>query len=213
MTSESNKKIGIMVLTLLWVGIFAYVTKILLDLCKMDNSLLGTTDSTTSATTDSTTGSTTDSTGRATTGPKAAEKKGETGAPLETTKGTDEMNNTFDYTENFENFEGYNPPDIGDKSADTREVANQNVNFNIDPSLKNINLDPDIDLNELQIDGTDALIAASADRFYSVDTKGQTNRNASNDLRGDLPIVYNDNYTPFNQSAIYGEPLVPAGRL
>lgn len=78
-------------------------------------------------------------------------------------------------------------------------------------------IDPEAGLmdedNVLNVEGTDLLIAAAADRFYSIDTKGQSNRNASNDLRGDLPIPYNESYTPFYASHIYGEPLVPAGRL
>lgn len=124
--------------------------------------------------------------------------------------------NTFDYTENFEPNDS---SDVADNAAAKEEVANQKVNFT--PALDNSeNLlkaveqrKPGDDDEELVVEGTDALIAASSDRFYSIDTKGQTNRNASNDLRGDLPIAYNENYTPFNQSAIYGEPLIPAGRL
>jgi hypothetical protein len=140
--------------------------------------------------------------------------------PVSTTSGTtttsaesfNNSDNTFDYTENFE---PNNPVDAADSAAPKNQVANQVVNFkptldNSDVLVKNVTQEED---DELVVEGTDALIAASSDRFYSIDTKGQTNRNASNDLRGDLPIAYNANYTPFNQSAIYGEPLVPAGRL
>lgn len=121
--------------------------------------------------------------------------------------------NTFDYTENFEPHDA--TPDMGDNAAPKEEVANQDVNFTpaVDNSQVLENNVTQEDNEELLVEGTDALIAASSDRFYSIDTKGQTNRNASNDLRGDLPIAYNSNYTPFNQSAIYGEPLVPGGRL
>ena len=59
----------------------------------------------------------------------------------------------------------------------------------------------------LQIDGTDLLAAPLADRFYSVNSIANVNRNASNDLRGDVPIPYDKNYTPFYQSHIQGEPL------
>ena len=133
-----------------------------------------------------------------------------------TTTSTDTFSNsdnTFDYTENFEPNDA--TPDMGDNAAPRDEVANQNVNFtppvdNSDVLQQNVTQD---DNEELVVEGTDALIAASSDRFYSIDTKGQTNRNASNDLRGDLPVAYDSKYTPFNQSAIYGEPLVPGGRL
>ena len=129
-----------------------------------------------------------------------------------TTTSNERMNNTFDYTENFE---PNDPKDIGNQAASKNEVSQQEISFdppvdNSEVLVQNVTQE---DEDEIAVEGTDALIAASSDRFYSVDTKGQTNRNASNDLRGDLPIAYNANYTPFNQSAIYGEPLVPSGRL
>ena len=46
-----------------------------------------------------------------------------------------------------------------------------------------------------------------ADRFYYTNSVANVNRNASHDLRGDISIPYNETYTPFYQSAIYGEPL------
>ena len=133
-----------------------------------------------------------------------------TSASADTFKNSD---NTFDYTENFEPHDA--TPDMGDNAAPREEVANQDVNFTpaVDNSQVLENNVTQEDNEELLVEGTDALIAASAERFYSIDTKGQTNRNASNDLRGDLAIAYDENYTPFNQSAIYGEPLVPSGRL
>ena len=64
------------------------------------------------------------------------------------------------------------------------------------------------DVNEVyKVDGTDLLAAPLADRFYYTNSIANVNRNATHDFRGDIPISYNDNYTPFYQSAIYGEPL------
>ena len=37
------------------------------------------------------------------------------------------------------------------------------------------------------------------------------NRNASQDLRGDIPLQYDEKYTPFNASTIYGSPLSQRG--
>jgi len=114
-------------------------------------------------------------------------------------EGFENNDNTFDYSEeNIENFEPNDPQDRGNSAAPSKVLLQETSSEQDD---------------EIHVEGTDALIAASSDRFYSIDTKGQTNRNASNDLRGDLPIAYNSSYTPFNQSAIYGEPLVPTGRL
>lgn len=170
----------------IWLGVLAYLITLMLEICKPKQDSVS---ETTSA-------------------------SGTTGAPGTTSAETFENNdNTFDYS--IENFEPHNAEDLGDDAAPREEVAEQEVAFeapldNSDVLVQNVTQE---DEDEIQVEGTDALIAASSDRFYSVDTKGQTNRNASNDLRGDLPIAYNANYTPFNQSAIYGEPLVPAGRL
>ena len=125
------------------------------------------------------------------------------------------LDNTFDYNENVENFEPNNPSDLGDVAAPQEDVANQQVRFeapldNSDALVQNVVQD---DGNEISVEGTDALIAVTAERFFSINSIGQSNKNASNDLRGDVNIAYNENYTPFNQSAIYVKPLVPGGRL
>lgn len=64
------------------------------------------------------------------------------------------------------------------------------------------------DVNDIyQVEGTDLLVAPLADRFYNTNSIANVNRNASHDFRGDIPTSYNDNFTPFYQSAIYGEPM------
>jgi len=173
----------------LWLAILAYLISLMAEVCKpqIDKTLQTTAAGTTSNGTTSSNGTT------------AAQFSN--------------SDNAFDYTENFEPNDS--TPDMGDNAAPKNEVANQDINFkapvdNSEVLEQNVTQNDD---DELVVEGTDALIAASSDRFYSIDTKGQTNRNASNDLRGDIPIAYNENYTPFNQSAIYGEPLVPSGRL
>ena len=172
----------------IWLGVLAYLITLMLEICKPKQDSVS--ETTSASGTSSSTGTTS----------------------AESFENNDN-DNTFDYS--IENFEPHNAEDLGDYAAPREEVAEQEVAFeapldNSDALVQNVTQE---DEDEIQVEGTDALIAASSDRFYSVDTKGQTNRNASNDLRGDLPIAYNANYTPFNQSAIYGEPLVPAGRL
>lgn len=66
----------------------------------------------------------------------------------------------------------------------------------------------DGDANDsLQIEGTDLLTAPLVDNMLYTNSIANTNRNASQDLRGDIPLQYNDSYTPFNASTIYGAPL------
>ena len=90
------------------------------------------------------------------------------------------MNNTFDYTENFEPHDA--TPDIGDNAAPRNEVSNQDVNFDVpienqDTLRQNVDseLEPaagEVDENDvLNVDASELLIAAAADRFYSIDTK------------------------------------------
>lgn len=67
----------------------------------------------------------------------------------------------------------------------------------------------DEDVNDIYVkmEGTDFLSAPLADRMYFTNSIANVNRNASQDVRGDIPITYNTSYTPFNQSSIYGEPM------
>jgi hypothetical protein len=59
----------------------------------------------------------------------------------------------------------------------------------------------------IQIEGTDLLTAPLVDNMLYTNSIANTNRNASQDLRGDIPLQFNDNYTPFYSSVIYGAPL------
>ncbi len=59
----------------------------------------------------------------------------------------------------------------------------------------------------LQIEGTDLLTAPLVDNMLYTNSIANTNRNASQDLRGDIPLQYNENYTPFYASTIWGAPL------
>ena len=58
----------------------------------------------------------------------------------------------------------------------------------------------------IQIEGTDLLTAPLVDNMLYTNSIANTNRNASNDLRGDIPLQFNKTYTPFNSSTIYGAP-------
>jgi hypothetical protein len=59
----------------------------------------------------------------------------------------------------------------------------------------------------IQNEGTDLLTAPLVDNMLYTNSIANTNRNASNDLRGDIPLQFNDTYTPFYSSVIYGAPL------
>lgn len=59
----------------------------------------------------------------------------------------------------------------------------------------------------IQIEGTDLLTAPLVDNMLYTNSIANTNRNASQDLRGDIPLQFNSTYTPFYSSVIYGAPL------
>ena len=75
--------------------------------------------------------------------------------------------------------------------------------------------------NKIVITGGLGLVGKELIRIFSkgnfeiivIDLRGQLNRNSSNDLRGDLEPPYDPNYTPFHQTAIYGEAANPGNRL
>lgn len=100
-------------------------------------------------------------------------------------------------TRNLE--EGFNYEDF-----DPKPVSND-IGAPVDEMNDTLTVDAESD--DLEIDGTDLLAAPLADRFHSLNSIANVNRNSSNDLRGDIEIKYNDKYTPFYSSHIYGEPL------
>lgn len=59
----------------------------------------------------------------------------------------------------------------------------------------------------VQIEGTDLLTAPLVDNMLYTNSIANVNRNASQDLRGDIPVQFNESYTPFYSSTIYGAPL------
>jgi len=67
--------------------------------------------------------------------------------------------------------------------------------------------DKDFDPESLLIDSSNFLCAPICNNLYYTNSIANTNKNASQDIRGDICIKYNANFTPFYQSAIYGEPL------
>ena len=118
----------------------------------------------------------------------------------------DEEENFVEDTNNQENFEtreleeGFNYEDFDPNPLTNDDGAPiEEVNDSITNSEE--------DTDDLQIDGTDLLAAPLVDRFHSLNSIANVNRNASQDLRGDIEITYNDKYTPFYASHIYGEPL------
>lgn len=63
----------------------------------------------------------------------------------------------------------------------------------------------------VQIEGTDLLSAPLVDNMLYTNSIANINRNASQDLRGDIPVQFNASYTPFYSSTIYGAPLSQHG--
>jgi hypothetical protein len=87
-------------------------------------------------------------------------------------------------------------------------IDNSNIGGKYAPApTSNSTVNYDEDVNIIPVEGTDLLAAPLADRMYYTNSIANVNRNASQDFRGDIPISYNASYTPFYQSAIYGEPM------
>jgi hypothetical protein len=117
-------------------------------------------------------------------------------APTESTMASESFKNKIKY----EHFDGIASGTSYGTSGTTLDDSYAPVSFTASTG-------PIDDADLLRVEGTDLLSAPLADRFYYTNSIANVNRNASNDLRGDIPIQYNTQYTPFNQSVIYGEPM------
>ena len=89
--------------------------------------------------------------------------------------------------------------------------ANQDVNGGNYATVKFSGLVDAQPGDALQIEGTDLLTAPLVDNMLYTNSIANVNRNASQDLRGDIPLQYDEKYTPFNASTIYGSPLSQRG--
>ena len=105
--------------------------------------------------------------------------------------------------EKFENAEGVYDASYGAAPFG----SNQQINTTDYAQVKYtglVNANPN---DIIQIEGTDLLTAPLVDNMLYTNSISNTNRNASHDLRGDLSLTFNENYTPFYSSVIYGAPL------
>lgn len=122
-----------------------------------------------------------------------------------------QINETFtnlDTNNNVENnFEKRNLNDGFDYEDFTDNVNALTNDDNAAPVSEINNQEEEEEEENEEIKGTDLLASALTDRFNSINSIANVNRNASNDLRGDIEIKYNEKYTPFYSSHIYGEPL------
>jgi len=88
-----------------------------------------------------------------------------------------------------------------------KENAGSEFTYASIKEMKGIPSDKDFDPASLLIDSSNFLCAPLCDNLYYTNSIANTNKNASQDLRGDVCIKFNNNFTPFYQSTIYGEPL------
>jgi hypothetical protein len=109
---------------------------------------------------------------------------------------------------NYENFE--NAPGPVEEVTGAEPAVFKNAEDMEETQYAKVNYTGLVDANPedvLQIEGTDLLTAPLVDNMLYTNSIANTNRNASNDLRGDIPLQFNESYTPFYSSVIYGAPL------
>jgi hypothetical protein len=127
-----------------------------------------------------------------------------TSAPTATTASEAFTNGKINY-EKFENSPGQIDPIKGAAPAAFKSAVELNAD-----NYATVNYTGLVEANPedvLQIEGTDLLTAPLVDNMLYTNSIANTNRNASQDLRGDLPLQFNESYTPFYSSVIYGAPL------
>jgi hypothetical protein len=128
-------------------------------------------------------------------------------AKIETPVVMPEQVNTFSQSkivyEKFENAEGIYDASLGaapfggSPQINTNDYAQVQYTGLVDANPNDI----------IQIEGTDLLTAPLVDNMLYTNSISNTNRNASQDLRGDISLTFNETYTPFYSSVIYGAPL------
>jgi hypothetical protein len=128
-------------------------------------------------------------------------------AKIETPVVMPEQVNTFSQSkivyEKFENAEGIYDASLGaapfggSPQINTTDYAQVQYTGLVDANPNDI----------IQIEGTDLLTAPLVDNMLYTNSISNTNRNASQDLRGDISLTFNETYTPFYSSVIYGAPL------
>lgn len=120
----------------------------------------------------------------------------------QTTASEQFTNMTIDY-ENFANAEG-----VVDNAHNAASFKNNNeIMDGMYATVKYTGLADGSPNDVIQIEGTDLLTAPLVDNMLYTNSIANTNRNASQDLRGDIPLQFNETYTPFYSSTIYGAPL------
>ncbi len=122
--------------------------------------------------------------------------------PVATTPAPEKMTNKISY-ETFANVEGIYESVHG-AAPFKNNVAIMDENYSTVNYTGLAEAEPG---EVLQIEGTDLLTAPLVDNMLYTNSIANTNRNASQDLRGDIPLQYNENYTPFYASTIWGAPL------
>ncbi len=109
---------------------------------------------------------------------------------------------------NYEDFE--NAPGQVDQVSGAEPSAFKGADEMEESQYAKVNYTGLVDANPedvLQIEGTDLLTAPLVDNMLYTNSIANTNRNASQDIRGDIPLQFNESYTPFYSSVIYGAPL------
>ncbi len=139
-----------------------------------------------------------------TTQPKveAASTRTQQQAPAQTTAPEQFTNMTINY-ENFANADG-----VIDNAHNAASFKNnETIDDGMYATVKYTGLAEGSPNDVIQIEGTDLLTAPLVDNMLYTNSIANTNRNASQDLRGDIPLQFNETYTPFYSSTIYGAPL------
>ena len=114
-------------------------------------------------------------------------------------------NDTFDNQINYETFA--DAPGPVEVVPNVRPASFKDNKPEDDGLYATVNYTGLVDTNpndSLQIEGTDLLTAPLVDNMLYTNSISNVNRNASQDLRGDISVQFDKNYTPFYTSTIAG---------
>lgn len=103
---------------------------------------------------------------------------------------------------------------FGNMWSDTNNIGGNSKNRNSEFSyatitdMKGIPSDKEYDPASLLIDSSNFLCAPLCNNLYYTNSISNINKNSSQDLRGDICVKFNNAGNMFNNSTIYGEPMI-----
>ena len=112
--------------------------------------------------------------------------------------------------QNKDNMKNVTGAIFGNMWDNTKKIdgnSHQEFSYDTVTNIKGIHSNKDFDPASLLIDSSNFLCAPICNNLFYTNSVANVNKNASQDLRGDICVKFNNAGNMFNNSTIYGEPM------